>query len=184
MGEVTHDIYERGCATFYIDLSEILDEEVGETLSEFLCIMEMSKRQFWGLFLEKWNGFHFPKVFLTFWISSPNKVNMNNGTSSKCCHTFPNVCGKIEMPFPEFSLENMTLKPDTAPCTLHMKAPSPSWKEPLSKQRLVPQNFAGILLDLVFCKIRLFHKIAVFRKIKLFRYYTFSVFRMYSAKSS
>ena len=26
--------------------SEILDEEVGETLSEFLCIMEISKRQF------------------------------------------------------------------------------------------------------------------------------------------
>ena len=77
-------------------------------------------------------------------------------------HTFPNFCGKIEIPFPEVSLENMTLKHGTPPCTPHMevsRSPSPppppththtSWKEPLSKQRVIPQNRAGIPQNKVF----------------------------------
>ena len=53
--------------------------------------------------------------------------------------------------------------------------PPPPWKEPLSTQRVIPQNRAGIPLDMVFCKIKLFLKISVFRKIKLF--HKIAVFR-------
>ena len=108
---------------FLVSTFGSFDEKVGEPLSEFLCLMESPKEDFEGCF---WgDGFHFPKIFLIFWIFSPNKVNMNNGTSSKCYHTFPNFCGKIEIPFLEFSLKNITLKHGTLPWTPHMKAPPP-----------------------------------------------------------
>ena len=73
----------------------------------------------------------------------------------------------------------------------HVLPPSPLWKEPLSKQRrpcipqnqVIPQNL-GIPQNQVVPQNRGIPQDPVFRKIKLFRYYAFSVFRMYSAKSS
>ena len=41
----------------------------------------------------------------------------------------------------------------------------PSWKEPLSKERVIPQN-PGIPLEPVFHKSKLFHKTAVFCKTR------------------
>ena len=51
------------------------------------------------------NGFHFRKIFLTFWIFSPNKVNVNNGISSKYYYLFPSFCEKLKYLFWNFPLK-------------------------------------------------------------------------------
>ena len=52
---------------FILTLSEIFDENVGP-FSEFLCLMEVSRIRFLGLFWNKWLPFstNFPRI-MDFW---------------------------------------------------------------------------------------------------------------------
>ena len=129
-------------------LSGIFDEKVGGPFLEFLCLMEVFKIRFWGLFLEI-NGSHFPKIFLTFWIFSLKLGQRKQWNFFQIFSPFPEFLWKIAIPFSGFSIENMTLKCGIPHVLLIWKSsPPPPWIEPLSKQWVI-----------LCCKIVIFHQI-------------------------
>ena len=128
--------------------------------------MEVSKIRFEGCFW-KTNGFHFPKIFSTFWIFSPNKVNVNNGIFSKYYHPFPNFCEKLKYPFRNFPLK---YDPKTWHTPMYSSYESPPPPPPRGKSH--------------FQNNELFHKIAVFCWTWYSAKSSYSAKSRYSTKSS
>ena len=89
------------------------------------------------------NGFHFQNIFQKFWIfvQTRSKKSINSvlfwfvicvikitdpiWNFLQILQPFPEFLRKIDIPFSEFFLENVTLTRGTSPCTLHMEVPPP-----------------------------------------------------------
>ena len=121
-------------------LSGIFDEKVGP-FSEFLCLMEVSKVRFSGLFWEEMASI-FQKFSKNcgFFVQTRSKKSINSvffcfvicvikitdpvWNFLQILWPFPEFCEKLTYPFRNFFLENMTLTRGTPPCI--WKSP-PGW---------------------------------------------------------
>ena len=134
-GGVTHDFFARGVSLYglFLPFLEFLTKS-GALFGIFVPIGGpiLSKIWFRGLFWEKMAPIFKPisKIVDFFvqtrWKSSVNSVFIRFVICS--IKITDSSLWKIDMPFSEFFLENMTLTRGTLTCTLHMEAPPPwSW---------------------------------------------------------
>ena len=141
-----------------LTLSGILDEKVGP-FSEFLGLMEVSKVRFWRLFWEKMASI-FKKFSKNcgFLVQTRSKKSINSvffwfvicvikitdpiWNFLQILKPFPEFLWKIDIPFSEFFLENVTLTRGTPPCTPHMEVPPPGHRyvEPWNPLRSITEN--------------------------------------------